>query len=179
MLNVMDVANFLIYLMPEEENELTNLKLNKLMYFAQGHSLQRNNIPLFHEDIQAWKHGPVIPQVYHNFKAYKNAPITRLCGEFDISKFNDDEKELLVDVAREYGQYTGKTLRSMTHKAGTPWSQVYNPQDRNIVISQDAIKQYFDKQPDIQIKDIEFADDEFVGYRDENGYLVLPKELDD
>ena len=51
MLKATDVADFFVYLMQEEENELTNLKLNKLVYFAQGHSLKKYNRPLFNDNI--------------------------------------------------------------------------------------------------------------------------------
>lgn len=178
MLNAIDVANFFIYLMPNEENELTNLKLNKLLFYAQGYCLQRFAKPLFSDEIQAWQYGPVISSVYHNYKDYGRMPVTDLPHDFDTNKFSEDEKELLVDVAREYGQYTGEALKNKTHKEGSPWHQVYDPYKRNIKITNDLIQEYFDKLPDIKLTEFEIPEDDIIGYRDENGILVLPEEYD-
>ncbi len=179
MLKATDVADFFVYLMQEEENELTNLKLNKLVYFAQGHSLKRYGRPLFSDDIQAWKHGPVVADVYHKFKDCQRHPITEVPPTFGLSKYSEDEKTLLVDVAREYGRFTGQALRNMTHQADTPWSRVYDPEKKSTVIRTSDIREYFDKQPGIELGEIDFPDDAFIGYRDSDGYLVLPSEYDD
>lgn len=178
MLNAVDVANFFIYLMPNKENELTNLKMNKLLFYAQGHCLQRFSKPLFADEIQAWQYGPVVPSVYHTFKDYRNQPISTLPKSFDSDKFSEEEKELLVDVARVYGQYTGEALKNLTHKDGSPWSQVYDPYKRDIRITNDSIKEFFNKLPSIELPEFEIAEDDIIGYRDENDVLVLPEEYD-
>ena len=75
MLKAIDVANFFIYLLSDkedEENDLTNMKLNKLTYYAQGQFLKTNGKPLFSEGIEAWIHGPVVPSVDCEFKENKN-----------------------------------------------------------------------------------------------------------
>ena len=178
MLNAIDVANFFIYLMPEADNEITNLKLNKLIYFAQGYNMQRYNKPLFDDEIQAWQYGPVVPSVYHKFKEYKNLHISKPTKDFDITKYSDEDKELMLDVAREYGKFTGEALRDITHQIDSPWFQVFDPNKRNIKIPISDIQEYFDKLPSIEMEDIVFSDDLFIGYRDEDGFLVLPKEYD-
>ena len=62
------VAKWFIAWAEAEGEELSNLKLQKLLYYAQGHHLAEAHQPLFAEQIQAWSHGPVVPQVYHEYK---------------------------------------------------------------------------------------------------------------
>lgn len=58
------VANYMLYIMGDAFDDLTNMKINKLLYFAQGHYLREYGEPLFDDGIEAWDHGPVIPAVY-------------------------------------------------------------------------------------------------------------------
>ena len=69
-------------------------------------------------------------------------------------------------------------MKNKTHKEGSPWHQVYDPYKRNIKITNDLIKEYFDKLPDIKLTEFEIPEDDIIGYRDENGILVLPEEYD-
>lgn len=179
MLKAIDVANFFIELSNSfEEDLITNMKVNKLVYFAQAWSLVRLNKSLFDEDIQAWTYGPVIPSVYNAFKPCGKNNIEATMGDYTPDKFNDEELELLMDVAMQYGQYTAPALVNITHKADSPWAKVY-ADHRNNVISNDLIKEYFSALTPLPKFSVEVKEDDFVGYRDEDGFLVLPKEYDD
>lgn len=179
MVKALDVANFFIYLLQYDEDLSTNMKLNKLTYYAQGHSLVRLQRPLFRENIEAWTHGPVIKSVYHAFKEHGNKGISLGKGPFDPAVFDAQEQELLIDVAREYGQYTGTKLRYMTHAKGSPWDQVYKAGMHNIIIPQGLMEIYFRKHESCEPFEIDFGKEDFIGYRDAEGYLVLPKEWND
>ena len=66
MISCQDVANYFLSLCDEDAGDLiSNLKLQKLVYYAQGFHLAISGEPLFDEKIMAWEHGPVIPQLYH------------------------------------------------------------------------------------------------------------------
>ena len=74
MANVHDVAKFFIDLAQKREQQqrgdlVTNLRLQKLLYFAQGWSLARYGKPLFDAPIEAWKFGPVVREVYNEYSA--------------------------------------------------------------------------------------------------------------
>ena len=69
------VANEFLNLAKEEKNLICNLKLIKLMYVAQGLSLSLLDKELFPEPIEAWRYGPVIPSIYHEFKHFGKDPI--------------------------------------------------------------------------------------------------------
>ena len=138
-----DIANFFIQLSKSvSDDSMDNLKINKLLYYAQGFSLAKLGKPLFAEEFQAWDYGPVIPEVYRAFKCCGRNPIDEPTDEFDESKLESDELDLLVDVFSAYGRYTGWALKEMTHIKGGPWDKVYEP-GKNRVISADSMKSYF------------------------------------
>ena len=174
-----DIANYLIYLMRDSFEDLTNMKINKLLYFAQGHSLKRTGHVLFPEKIEAWKHGPIVESVYQNYKQYSDSPISSYDPAL-LDNVSPEDQALLFDVAREYGRYTAGTLRNMTHVVDGPWYNVYDPDFSHVEIPVSAIKEYFEHcVPEIKPLDIAFSDNDYIGYRDSDGYLVLPEAWDD
>ncbi|MFD2419431.1 Panacea domain-containing protein [Amycolatopsis pigmentata] len=60
---------FVAWAEADDEATLSNLKLQKLLYYAQGHYLALTGRPLFDDEIQAWSHGPVVPAVYRQWNA--------------------------------------------------------------------------------------------------------------
>ena len=63
------VANYFIAMgMNEEESFMSNLRLNKLMFYAQAWCLATSGKPLFEADFEAWDFGPVIPAIYQKYK---------------------------------------------------------------------------------------------------------------
>ena len=143
---VFDVANFYIdIVMHSEDDQITNLKLNKLLYYAQGCCLSRCGHPLFPDQIEAWEYGPVVPSVYRKYKVCGKSPIRSTDEEYDPAVFSDTEKAILLDVMREYGQYTGSALVSMTHRPGTPWRQAVENSTK--IITQESMKDYFSRHP--------------------------------
>lgn len=119
---------------------ISNLKLQKLLYYAQGTFLAITDDPLFDDDIVAWLHGPVVETVYHEYKNNGSEGIT-FDEDFDFSKFTEYENALLTQVYNVFGQYSAWKLRNMTHQE-TPWRET--PQ--NSVIPQNKIKEYFKKE---------------------------------
>lgn len=140
MLTSRDVAEYFLSLVDEEAGDsISNLKLQKLVYYAQGFTLAIHDRPLFHEDIEAWVHGPVIPELYRSFKQHKAEPIPPV--PVDKTKFIPDELEVLDDVWEMFGQFSATKLRNMTHDE-LPWKQT--PQGD--VIPRELMKQYFRTQ---------------------------------
>ena len=108
---VLDVAQYI----RGEAEKLTTWKLHKLCYYAQAWSLVWDDEPLFNERIEAWANGPVIPALYRRFKGASNAPIG------DPSRLNDEQRETVDAVLREYGGLSSKALIQLTHQEA-PWS---------------------------------------------------------
>jgi uncharacterized phage-associated protein len=118
----------------EEERDITPLKLQKMVYYAQACSLQAYKKPLFEESIESWEHGPVIKSLYNDYKEY-GANIIQL-RKHDLEKpFNFDRYTLhfLKSVYEVCVQYSASSLRKMTHDHKAPWSQVYEERANNVI----------------------------------------------
>ena len=128
-----DVANFFTNLcLDDAEDYITNQKLNNLMYFAQGWSLALRGRPLFSNEIQAWRYGPVIPAIYHEYRNCGNMPLTVVDDSYSSNVFSGEEYSLLLDIYAEYGRYTARALTEMTHEPKTPWSRVYLEEPKSV-----------------------------------------------
>lgn len=141
MANVSNVANyFLSKTIDEEDSKITNLKLQKLLYYAQGFHLALFDDELYNEVIEAWMHGPVCPEAYQLFKQYgANIIPCDECDENFDEIFSKDQIELLDEVYDIFGQFSGWKLRDMTHEEPT-W---INNKDSANEISKDEMKEYF------------------------------------
>ena len=122
----------------ERGGGITQLKLQKLLYYAQGYSLAILGHRLFVEDIEAWQHGPVVAEVRRKVKDFKNRYIPAPTG-FDASKyFTQDEMDLLDEVYSAYHRHSAWKLRDMTH-AEPPYQATATDE----VIAITAIRNYF------------------------------------
>lgn len=121
MIDPLDAANYFIVRAYEEESdvEMTNMKLQKLLYYAQSIHLALYDIPLFEEEIQAWRYGPVCPLAYDYYCQYEanQLPIPSGSG---ISKASAAIKALLEEVWSNFGIHSAYKLSGMTHKE-SPW----------------------------------------------------------
>jgi len=137
-----NVANYFLSRVEEEVGDsISNLKLQKLVYYAQGYHLAIFGQPLFTEEIHAWTHGPVVLSLYHEYKEFGSSPIPSP-DDFDPAVFSDERLNFLNDVYEAVGQYSAWKLRNMTH-AEEPWREAH---PRGGVISQESMSRYFKKQ---------------------------------
>lgn len=114
-----EIAKYFVSLVDEDAGDsISNLKVQKLLYYAQGFHLAVYDAPLFPEAIKAWAHGPVVPQVYHVYKEYGSHPIT--VERVELDSYGPRERELLDEVWAVYGQFTASKLETMTHNE-PPW----------------------------------------------------------
>jgi len=138
MASAKDVARFFLTLSePDEGDFISNLKLQKLCYYAQGFSLALRGKPLFPDQLFAWDHGPVVPELYRAYKEHGGNAIP-VPEDFDLKRLKKDERALLADVWNAYGQFSAWKLRNMTHEE-PPW--VNTP--RGEVITRKALREYF------------------------------------
>ncbi len=147
------VANEFINIANADKSELTNMKLVKLMYVAQGLSLSILERPIFKDDqIEAWKYGPVVPSIYHEFKHFKSKPITSKSvtldnkweNSFEPELTDEDDKKIVKLTWNLYKNTSAKDLASSTHRPGTPWSLTYR-YGQSRVIDNRLIKKYYDQ----------------------------------
>lgn len=116
---------------------ISNLKLQKLLYYAQGTYLGITGHPLFDDPIVAWEHGPVIVDIYHQYRDNHSKGID-FTDDFDFSQILSQDEAILEAVYENFGQYSAWKLRNMTHTE-TPWKST----PRNHIIDTKLIRDYF------------------------------------
>lgn len=140
-LTAQDIADYFLSLVDEDCGDtISNLKLQKLVYYAQGFCLALTGNTLFDEPILAWQHGPVIRSLWDKYNAYGASPIPRPTV-FDLNKFDAFTKELLDDVWEVYGQFSAWKLRNLTHDE-KPWLDTV----QNQIILPELMEAYFKTQ---------------------------------
>ena len=116
---------------------ISNLKLQKLLYYAQGSYLGLKGEKLFEDPIVAWKHGPVVSSVYYAYKNNASNGI-ELPNNFVPPRIDPETEDILKQVYDVFGQYSAWKLREMTH-GEDPWRDT----KQSDVISTDKIRDYF------------------------------------
>ena len=120
MIGIQHIVNyFLSDTNDRDDSDISNLKLQKLIYYAQAFHLAIYELPFFDEDFEAWTHGPVCPEIHHKYKHYKSSPIP-LTSDFEPDLFTLDQLDLLNEINDVFGQYSAWKLRNMTHSEA-PW----------------------------------------------------------
>lgn len=133
-----DVIDFFLSIPGEDASDaISPMKLQKLLYYAQGFALAIFGKELFPEDFEAWQYGPVIPSVYQRYKSYGNGALPKVDLE-SFDKYTKEEKDLLDDVYTVFGQYSAWALSDMTHET-PPWRDT----KPNAIITKQSMKNYF------------------------------------
>ena len=119
MYGVYDIVNKILAFADKNDDPITNLKLQKLLYYEQGFHLAYFGTPLFNEDLEAWIYGPVVPSVYEHFSKYGRGAITDISSNI-IKLTKKDEEQLFYNVLRVYNKFSASALVEMTHNE-SPW----------------------------------------------------------
>lgn len=161
--DALEIATWFIYKTNAEKKEnqavndnyevyegLTHLKLQKLLYYAQGICLSKNNHVLFNDKIEAWEHGPVIKKVFNQFSSKGRNEIVLEDAPIDVLiireiEADEEARDVLNMTYENFAIYTTWQLRNMTHEVGSPWYLTYAP-NKNKEINVNLIKKYFDTE---------------------------------
>lgn len=149
------VADFLLLESRERGELLTNLKLQKLLYYADGWYavVSAGGTPLFAEEFQAWVHGPVLPSQYRRFRECKWRPIET--ADLRRPDLSADVTRHLNEVIDVFGSETAVALELMTHRE-RPWIEARGglPADApsTAPISKQTMKRYFQSLADEDVR---------------------------
>ncbi len=141
-----DIAEYFIYLSKKDNKPITNLKLQKLVYYAQAWHLVFYNKKLYDDPIEAWIHGPAIKNLYRKYKCFGFKTIKTSLGESAMKDLPKDIKLHLDDIWAAYGGYDARYLEMLTHYE-EPWQEARMGLDidesSSIEISTDTMKKYY------------------------------------
>ncbi len=138
-----DIARYVIERCSATNRSISNLKLQKILYFIQAEFLVSKNLPCFAEEIQAWDFGPVVPDVYYTYRMFGSANIPCI-GRSRVSQIiSSKDKKILDNIIDECSRYSASALVEITHNQ-TPWMEAYEP-GRNNKILPENIKSYFEE----------------------------------
>jgi uncharacterized phage-associated protein len=143
MISVLDVAWYFV-LKGNGEHSVTQLKLQKLCYYAQGLHIAKFGEPLFSETIEAWDYGPVVVELRQIHSHRGAETISPYEPAFGKSIVYESITELLDKVWGRLGNHSAGELVDMTH-AEAPWIEAYG-QGQNTKISEELMGSYFTNQ---------------------------------
>lgn len=146
-LSIFDVANFFLKIVDRTSGStITPLKLQKILYYAQGYYLALNDKELFPDEFQAWAHGPANEDIYNKYKEHSFNCIPE--PKEDLPDMNEEIIDFLNDIWQTFGIYDGKFLEEQTHKE-EPWilaRRGYAPGERcQNIITKTSMKEFFKK----------------------------------
>lgn len=130
----------------EQDIEISNMSLQKLLFIANGLYLAKNGVPLIQEPIEVWPYGPVIKNVYLEFKEYGNSAIKKIPLSYslnqntELDKATDDVIEFALEVAKNLNAIQ---LSNWTHLPESPWTEAKKNNEKEI--SNDLMSNYFEK----------------------------------
>jgi len=148
-----DVARCFIYLSSrgQEPDPLTPLRLQKLLYYAQGWSLAYHNRPLFDSPIEGWIKGPVVPEIYHEYKNLGDGTIPA-CDYSSVS-LGEKDRTFVESIWEGYKQYSASALIAKTHREA-PWLESRQGLERNergdVELSHESLQSFFKSELDKQ-----------------------------
>ncbi len=129
-----------------ETKDITNLAVQKLLYFCQVVSYAINNKPMFTDTCEAWKFGPVYTHIYYRLNKYTYDPINlKEFEDFENINLDDSDKKIIDAVINTFGMLSGVKLRDISHKT-EPWKQARHglgaDDNSNEIIKNKSIKEY-------------------------------------
>lgn len=155
--DVRGIANLVLDLADERGRAVSNLSINKIVFFLHAYFLARFGRPLVSAKIEAWDYGPVFRELYREFRSFGDSPIqarahriNATTGERELceSALSDEERAFLEELGRKFVGFSAGSLVSMSHEPGGPWDQVWNHSSRvnaSMHISDELIMSWYAK----------------------------------
>lgn len=153
------VANFVLDVCEQSRRDVTNLALQKIVYFCHVWSLVELGRPLIKQNFEAWEYGPVLPYLYREFKVCDRSPIRERAkrvdpktGESRVVEYSFDEAttSLLLRVTEFYSRLRPGDLVELSHAEGGPWHNVWNHSGRinpGMRIANEQIAEFYSSIP--------------------------------
>lgn len=136
-MTALQLAEYTIRRASAKEKPITNLKLQKTLYYVQGYSLRALDEPAFEETVCHWQYGPVVPMVYFAYSTNGANPLS-INDTVDLPRLTKAEQSLYDKVIDKCLNLSARELVSKTHQED-PWTKT---SDRE-TISQEEMRRFF------------------------------------
>lgn len=158
MIDVRALGNFVLDRADEMGASISNMALNKIVYFVHCDYMLENEMPLVGAKIEAWQHGPVFRELYHQFKKWGDGEIrgravavSPITGEAEVAtvSFGTGEKKKIIEIIDRYIHFSAAHLRALSHASGGPWDAVWGHDGRanpGMQITNDMIRTHYVKE---------------------------------
>ena len=142
--NVIKNSEYIIDYYNRKDKEITNLELQKLIYFLEAiYMVSTDEEYLFEEQFTAWNFGPVNLEIYNHYKRFGRIPI-ELENEVNINSQNLKYIENLYELFKDFN---ATQLVNLSHSKGSPWYTIYSKNNGSIprseIISKSETKSWF------------------------------------
>lgn len=145
MINVLSLSNHIVSRFEEEGQPITNLKLQKILYYVQGYFFKIFGKEAFSEEIYCWQYGPVVPIAYYEYNAFGSKPLS---SNFGYSIVLTAEESKLIDlIIAKCQRISSSVLVDKTHRE-MPWRNALSGQ----IITKQAIKSFFASNDPLEIR---------------------------
>lgn len=137
---IREIANWILDFADTRNVSLTNMALNKLIFFAYEHALISHGRKLTKAKIEAWDHGPVFREVYRSFKEFGKSPITNRAAMYDaksdqisvvIPTIANEDAVIIEEAIEPLVSLPASVLRELSHDAHGSWSAVWHHKARS------------------------------------------------
>lgn len=135
----LDIARYIIDKCYREGKPVTNLHLQKILYFVQGEYYRKTKKFLIEDDFLAWQYGPVLREVYDEYNWYYSS---RIYESYSI-EIPEEIRNIIDPIIEEKRNKPAGALVNETHKPGSAWSKCYKSGNKRIVIPKELIKADF------------------------------------
>lgn len=143
--SALEIACYIVNYCNKKNYDITHLRLEKILYFAQLYYVKEKNSILFWEDIEAWPVGPIVPEVYHQFRQYCGFLIDPIKEYWDLSEglweakkkkyiscIDQKDKNNINKVINMCEKYSTTELVSISQRQ-TPWIKAYRRNATRII----------------------------------------------
>lgn len=153
MLNVLDISTYVIFRYWKTGLPITNLKLQKILYYIQGYALKRCGETAYPEAIFRWPYGPVVPEAYFEYNKYRSQAIDEPANEeveAIIKLLHRDRAIMSVvnDVIEKSFSFSAAQLVEKTHQE-LPWKNTADSEE----IKCSLISMYFSDNDPLRCED--------------------------
>lgn len=142
-----DLARYVLKKCIDENHPISNLQLQKILYYIQECFLKEKDRKAFPEPIEAWQFGPVVPKVYDEYRIYGGRTIVWILDASDNVSIDKEDKVLIDGIVEEKRELDPWNMVQETHKEGGAWAKIYDKgRGAYKVIPIETIKDYLRKR---------------------------------